>query len=350
KLNEIKETITNPENFKKVQEIISETAKKGALMFKAASPLIDPLTSKILDEGSKVAEKVGSTAYWESVDPATVEICKERQLRSLRSWTKERPDGVGDVMLAYLLNEDARLPTERIALAEMSDKNLLVSAVKGALQRARLSVYVHGNRGDAHTARETISSLGALLGKDMPLAEVEAHQNDYGWGLKDRILRARLIPMGKHHTEVLLDSFNPEDPNSALVLHLQTAMRSPATSALTIMLAQYLREPAFNELRTRRQLGYIVSTGAGGFGAQHHSMRGITVRVLSQRYGPHEMLTAVDEFLASQAETFAAITQDDLDSRTASVIRTLEDPPTAFSEEASSFWSAIVENQPFDWN
>jgi insulysin len=156
--------------------------------------------------------------------------------------------------------------------------------------------------------------------------------------------------MGKHHTEVLLDSFNPEDPNSALVLHLQTAMRSPATSALTIMLAQYLREPAFNELRTRRQLGYIVSTGAGGFGAQHHSMRGITVRVLSQRYGPHEMLTAVDEFLASQAETFAAITQDDLDSRTASVIRTLEDPPTAFSEEASSFWSAIVENQPFDWN
>ena len=61
KLNEIKETITNPENFKKVQEIISETAKKGALMFKAASPLIDPLTSKILDEGSKVAEKVADT-------------------------------------------------------------------------------------------------------------------------------------------------------------------------------------------------------------------------------------------------------------------------------------------------
>ena len=61
KLNEIKETITNPENFKKVQEIISETAKKGALMFKAASPLIDPLTTKILDEGSKVAKKVADT-------------------------------------------------------------------------------------------------------------------------------------------------------------------------------------------------------------------------------------------------------------------------------------------------
>jgi hypothetical protein len=61
KLNEIKETITTPENFKKVQEIISETAKKGALMFKAASPLIDPLTTKILDEGSKVAKKVADT-------------------------------------------------------------------------------------------------------------------------------------------------------------------------------------------------------------------------------------------------------------------------------------------------
>ena len=61
KLNEIKETLTNPENFKKVQEIIGEAAKKGALMFKAAAPLIDPLTTKILEEGSKVAEKVADT-------------------------------------------------------------------------------------------------------------------------------------------------------------------------------------------------------------------------------------------------------------------------------------------------
>jgi len=61
KLNEIKQTLTNPENFKKVQEIIGEAAKKGALMFKAASPLIDPLTTKIVEQGSKVAEKVADT-------------------------------------------------------------------------------------------------------------------------------------------------------------------------------------------------------------------------------------------------------------------------------------------------
>jgi len=61
KLNEIKQTLTNPENFKKVQEIIGEVAKKGALMFKAASPLIDPLTTKIVEQGSKVAEKVADT-------------------------------------------------------------------------------------------------------------------------------------------------------------------------------------------------------------------------------------------------------------------------------------------------
>ena len=300
-----------------------------------------------------VAKKVGSVEYWtRSIDPAVVEICKERQLRSMRSWTKERPDAVADGMLAHLLQEDARLPPQRIALAEEATPEMLAAAMRAVLRRARLSVYVHGDPsrgGDEQTALDCAKGLVGLLGEDMAWDEVENHQQENGWGVVDRVLRARLLPQDAKHSQVLLDSFNQEDPNSALLLHLQTTTRSPAASALSLLLTTFLREPAFNELRTKRQLGYIVQTAASGFGSQHASMRGITFRVLSQRYGPQEMLTAVDEFIESQSAAFSALTQTDVDSRAASIIKSLEDPPTGYEEESGLFWSAIVENQPFDW-
>jgi len=300
-----------------------------------------------------VAEKVGSENYWRQLlsDDSIFEVCKERQLRSLRSWTKERPDSVADVVLAYLMQEDARWPEERVALAATSDRQTLLSAMNDVLKRARMTVYVHGDKGDEKMATECVESLQGLLGEEMPASEVLKHQAEFGWGLQDRVLRARLAPTSKAnaHTEAWLDSFNSEDANSALVLHFQVALRSPQTSALTIMLATYLREPAFNELRTKRQLGYIVSTTASGYGSQDSSMRGLTFKVLSQRYGPREILAVVDEFIGSQLSVFDNLSQEDLDKRTAAVIRSLEDPPTSYSEEASNFWGAIVENQPFDW-
>ena len=301
-----------------------------------------------------VAEKVGSGSYWRQLlsddsDDTIFEVCKERQLRSLRSWTKERPDSVADVVLAYLIQEDARWPDERVALAATSDRQTLLTAMNDVLKRTRMTVYVHGDKGDEKMATECLETLQGLLGEEMPASEVFKHQSQFGWGLQDRVLRARLSPLNKAHTEAWLDSFNPEDANSALVLHFQVALRSPLTSALTIMLATYLREPAFNELRTKQQLGYIVSTAASGYGSQNASMRGLTFKVLSQRYGPREILTVVDEFIGSQLSVFDNLSQEDLDARTAAVIRSLEDPPTSYSEEASNFWGAIVENQPFDW-
>jgi len=255
-------------------------------------------------------------------------------------------------MLSYLLQEDARLPSERITLAEQMSKDALVGAMHDVLRRGRLTVYVHGDAaraGDAGFVSECAQSLSGLLGSEMPDEELESHQREHGWGLVDRVLRARRLPPSKRHAEVLLGSFNEEDTNSALLVHLQTATRSPKASAMSLLLTSFLREPAFNELRTRRQLGYIVQTSAGGYGSQHLSMRGITFRVLSQRYGPREMLQAVDEFLAGQSAAFEALSQQDVDGRAASVIRSLEDPPTGYGEEAGAFWSAIIEDQPFDW-
>jgi hypothetical protein len=86
KLADIKETLTDPKNTEELKEIVSEVAKKGAVVVEAASPLIDPLAEKALDVGSKTAVKMadtGSTIFF--------------------NFIKEIP-GVG---LAYSLIQDA---------------------------------------------------------------------------------------------------------------------------------------------------------------------------------------------------------------------------------------------------
>ena len=61
KLEDIKETLSDPKNTEEIKEIVAEAAKKGAVIVEAASPLIDPLAEKALDVGSKTAVKMADT-------------------------------------------------------------------------------------------------------------------------------------------------------------------------------------------------------------------------------------------------------------------------------------------------
>lgn len=47
---------------------------------------------------------------------------------------------------------------------------------------------------------------------------------------------------------------------------MQADFTSPRTSAMMLFLRRLLGEPAFTELRTKKQLGYIVALSPSGYG------------------------------------------------------------------------------------
>lgn len=80
------------------------------------------------------------------------------------------------------------------------------------------------------------------------------------------------------------------------------------------------------------------------------SIRGISVRILSRHHSPVAMESALSDFLAGQREVLAHdLTDEAVAERCAAIIRSLEDPPTTYSEEASEHWDSIVHGMPFDW-
>ena len=62
KLNDIKETLTSPENVEKMKEIVGETAEVGAVALKAAEPFTEPLlekTGEALEKSGSIIGKAG---------------------------------------------------------------------------------------------------------------------------------------------------------------------------------------------------------------------------------------------------------------------------------------------------
>ena len=92
-----------------------------------------------------------------------------------------------------------------------------------------------------------------------------------------------------------------------------------------------------------------MGVSGSGFGKGLKAVRGLTFRVLSKQFSPVHIEQVLGTFLASQEAVFEAYTQESLNERVASIVTSLNDPPTSYSDEASTFWPHILEGTDFLW-
>jgi len=307
---------------------------------------------------TKVMRDFADMGWWDAnLDPLVVASCQDRQVRHLRSWAKERPDSQAADLLDYLMSESARyLPAEQIFLSESIDTELVRTRLAQLVSQTHcMWSYYHGDRSlsEADTAQlhAAVSQLFPLKAPAVKIEDLQAMQLIKGWGVTDQPNRARLLPAGKH-VVLAMACPNPEEANSTLLVHFQTEAVSPRASAKHLFLRRLLHEPMFNNLRTKKQLGYIVSLGATEFGRRKggQSMKGFTAKILSNRFDPVEMQDVLGEFLLSHRDEIDALSEDELSQRVEAIVSSLMDPPMTYREESSDFWSHILDQRPFDWN
>lgn len=106
--------------------------------------------------------------------------------------------------------------------------------------------------------------------------------------------RAVKLPTGIEHVYDQ-DGANPDEPNGAIEVFFEVGRDHPETSALLELLSHLMREPAFNQLRTKEQLGYIVFTGVRG----QHGVEGLRIIVQSAKANPDELDERVEAFIAN---------------------------------------------------
>ncbi len=187
--------------------------------------------------------------------PNLFTICKEKMLRSLFSWNKERPDMQADGYLSYILTEHGELIDNKISELQQIALEDVVTHVVGVVDKINhVNTYVHGNI-DEVSATNIHQDVCAVT------VDTTKHHADSGYELPSR---ARLVTT--KGALIAMSTPNVEDENSAFIQYFQCGPASPKLSAYIILTRRLFSEPLFDSLRTKKQLGYIVHFSTNSHG------------------------------------------------------------------------------------
>ena len=267
-------------------------------------------------------------------------VVREQLERSMRNRQQERPLWHAQYELASRLTSQGGAPSvhHSAALAFIEGGAATGCTAEAVAQHAAAlrashfsEVFAYGNLLPAEAVelgRKWRATLGAAplapTAAPMPVGELLAAADEGGEAVR---LTTTLV--------------NADESNCGIEVHLQVAAApSVADEARLLALAQLASKDAFHELRTVRQLGYVVQCGVRGIARA----RGLSVHIQSAVRTPPQLEAEIEEWLVSfRGGALANLTDTSLAEYTAAVAANLEEPPKRLSDETGSMWSEIVQ-------
>ncbi len=132
---------------------------------------------------------------------------------------------------------------------------------------------------------------------------------------------------------------NANEPNSALTYYVHYGSNVDRRLRVTAaLLTQILSEPAFDTLRTKEQLGYIV--GAGMWTAPGDNEAGLRIVVQSER-GPVYLEERVEAFLDHMKGVIERMTDEEFTEQKNGLERKWREVTKNLNEEVSRHWAQI---------
>jgi len=259
------------------------------------------------------------------------EIIKERLTRAYKNCELQQPfTQIGDYVSWLTSEHDYVVEQFSAELAGLVADDIRVFH-KQIMSQLHIEAYVHGNlyKEDALKLTDMIESIL----KPRPLPKDE-------WP----IMRSLDFPPGSNYVykKTLKD---PANVNHCIEYYLHIGDKGDrAIRAKTQLLDQILHEPAFDQLRTKEQLGYIVFSGFRG-GATTYGFRFI---IQSERKSEY-LESRIDSFLQTQATAIREMTDESFESHKRSVINKRLEKLKNLDQETGRHW-AQISNEYYDFD
>lgn len=256
------------------------------------------------------------------LDQQRFDIARQNLLESLLNQAKERPVEQASDFLQGALIQGTWTTDEKLAAAREVSLADLKAFSERYLDKLDPVMLVHGNFTLASALNLSRLTRAAVL-EDTRMVTVPRS------GVRD-------LPEGQ--TEV---SLQVEHPDTGYLLYMQGDDTAMETRAGYRLLGQVISSPFYEEIRTTRQLGYVVyatpyemlETPALGFVIQ------------SPRAGGSELDTAVTEFAGQFQQTLAGFTDADLARHKEAVTSRLLEKDRTLAEVSERYWREIDRDQ-----
>ncbi|CEL63782.1 insulysin [Rhizoctonia solani AG-1 IB] len=266
-----------------------------------------------------VLEKVKSIIITED----RVTVIAEQLQQEIENFYLTQPYTLSNYYADHFLRETGWTPKQKLAELDYVTLNDIQHHAQELLARTHITMLIHGNIGSEESLRIG-SRIESILGS-RPITAAEKS-----------LPRSLTLPKGSNY--VWEDPVpNKEELNSSLTYYVEVGDLTNAPLRATLLLfAQMIREPAFNQLRTKEQLGYVVSSSAWFL----HGSIGWHITVQSERK-PVYLERRVESFLDLFKETLKAMPEVEFErQRDAFALKRLERLKN-MGEEASRFWAHI---------
>lgn len=161
------------------------------------------------------------------------------------------------------------------------------------------------------------------------------------------VVKTNQIPVGSNYLRV--KSLLPRDKNSIIRNYYQISFPSIESECLLELLVKVMREPLFNYLRTKEQIGYSVTC----INKKDDLSIGFTITVESQekRHSAYAVDERIENFLKNFSEVLDNLDDDDFKMMKRSVIVQKLSPDTDLETEVNRNWNEVRDNSfQFDRN
>jgi insulysin len=250
-------------------------------------------------------------------------IIKERVNRGYNNWELQQPyTQVSDY--TTWLNSEHDFLVEELA-AELP--NITVEATrefqKQMLSQIHAEIYVHGNLYKEDALKLTDMVESTLKPRVLPQAQ---------WP----IIRSLILPPGSNYVYKKVHK-DPANINHCLEYWLYVGDKGDRmVRAKTLLLDQLTHEPAFDQLRTKEQLGYVVFSGVRSFSTTY----GYRFIIQSEKT-PEYLEARCDAFLDFFEDALEKMTETEFESHKRSLIVRRLEKLKNLDQESSRHWSQI---------
>jgi len=133
--------------------------------------------------------------------------------------------------------------------------------------------------------------------------------------------------------------FNKKEGNSCIEYYLQIGLAADVERrAMLDLVDQLLYEPCYNTLRTKQQLGYIVSSGT----RLTHGVLGLCITIQSKTHSATSMEARIDEFLTTHLQMLRDMSDDEYGKNVNALIEHKRIKAMSISEQGERLWDSLL--------
>ncbi|CAF4101838.1 unnamed protein product [Adineta steineri] len=263
------------------------------------------------------------------VNPQRFEIIKEKIKRALQSFRREDPDEMADYGVTYLTAQHQWNIDELLSCIDGITAHDLDSFITRMLTRFFTDSLMYGNLTKDH-ALEYMSLI------EQKFQEKRFYQPLFPSMWFNQ--RELTLPEGCNYAYTML---NDAHKLHAIEIYLQCFQQTLENNALLELFCHFVQEPCFDQLRTKEQLGYVVSSGTR---RSRGGVQGFEVIVQSARKLDH--VNQRIELFIDSIRDYIMNMSDDLfkKQREGYMVKKVEIPKSMHSQ-VYKFWNEITNHQ-----